>query len=84
MSWRLSCGRNRKCSMSALGSGMTAMIALPRRAQAEVYVQSSIQFTVYGLDETSFLHFMEACRSRGVSLKWFGNREAAGYTSLPG
>jgi dTDP-4-amino-4,6-dideoxygalactose transaminase len=57
-------------------------IGLPKRPQAEAYVQSSIQFTVQGLSEAAFQRFMAACRSRGVYLKWFGNREAAGYTSL--
>ncbi len=59
-----------------------ARIRLPTRPQAEAYVQSSIQFTVHGLDETAFQGFMNGCRRRGVFLKWFGNREAIGYTSL--
>ena len=68
----------------AVRLGQIARIGLPVRPQAEAYVQSSIQFSVHGLDETAFRAFMEGCRSRRVFLKWFGNREAAGYTSLPG
>ncbi len=62
--------------------GTLARIRLPTRPQAEAYVQSSIQFTVEGLDEAAFQRFMAGCRRRGVFLKWFGSREAVGYTSL--
>jgi len=59
-------------------------VALPRRPQAEAYVQSSIQFVVSGLGEAAFQDFLENCRQRGVYLKWFGSREPKGYTSLSG
>ncbi len=59
-------------------------IRLPQRAQAEAYVQSSIQFRVTGLEEIAFHSFLDACRRRGVYLKWFGNEEPQGYTSLSG
>jgi dTDP-4-amino-4,6-dideoxygalactose transaminase len=68
----------------AVHLGKLAGVRLPSRPQAEAYVQSSIQFMVQGLDEPAFRQFMEGCRSRGVYLKWFGNREATGYTSLSG
>lgn len=57
-------------------------VRLPQRHQAEAYVQSSIQFMVTGLDQQDFDAFLERCRTRGVFLKWFGSREAKGYTSL--
>lgn len=57
-------------------------VTLPRRVQAEAYVQSSIQFSVAGLDAASFESFLARCRERGVYLKWFGGREPTGYTSL--
>jgi dTDP-4-amino-4,6-dideoxygalactose transaminase len=56
---------------------------LPHRPQAEEYVQSSIQFTVLDLDGAAFQTFLSACAARGVFLKWFGHREARGYTSVP-
>lgn len=62
--------------------GRIAGLTLPTRPQAEAYVQSSIQFMLLGLDEPAFRSFLNACRRRGVFLKWFGNREATGYTSL--
>jgi dTDP-4-amino-4,6-dideoxygalactose transaminase len=62
--------------------GKIAHVRLPIRPQAEAYVQSSIQFIVDGLDDDDFLAFLSRCRSRGVLLKWFGSREAKGYTSL--
>ncbi len=73
---------NERHDRLAGGLSRIAGIGLPKRPQAEAYVQSSIQFTVAGLDEATFRIFMEGCRSRGVYLKWFGNREATGYTSL--
>jgi dTDP-4-amino-4,6-dideoxygalactose transaminase len=57
-------------------------VRLPQRPQAEAYVQSSIQFIVTNLDQKGFDTFLERCRARGVFLKWFGSREAKGYTSL--
>ena len=58
-------------------------IRLPRRPQEEEFVQSSIQFAVTGLHDAAFAGFLAACRARGVYLKWFGVREAEGYTSVP-
>jgi dTDP-4-amino-4,6-dideoxygalactose transaminase len=57
-------------------------VTLPRRPQAEAYVQSSIQFSVAALDVVPFEHFLDRCRARGVYLKWFGSRVPQGYTSL--
>ncbi|MBR0662221.1 DegT/DnrJ/EryC1/StrS family aminotransferase [Neoroseomonas oryzicola] len=59
-------------------------LRLPHRPQEEEFVQSSIQFAVAGLDADAFAHFLAGCRARGVYLKWFGSREAEGYTSVPG
>lgn len=57
-------------------------LRLPRRPQAESYVQSSIQFSVTGVDKAQFRRFLHACQQRGVFLKWFGGPEPTGYTSL--
>jgi dTDP-4-amino-4,6-dideoxygalactose transaminase len=62
--------------------GQIRPLRLPSRPQAEAYVQSSIQFTVAGLDQSKFEQFLGRCHARGVYLKWFGSREAKGYTSL--
>ncbi len=58
-------------------------LSLPQRPQEEQFVQSSIQFAIAGLDAARFAGFLDRCRARGVFLKWFGAREAAGYTSVP-
>ncbi len=63
--------------------GAIPRIRLPRRPQQEAFVQSSIQFAVTGLPEAAFLRFLAGCQARGVLLKWFGAREARGYTSAP-
>jgi dTDP-4-amino-4,6-dideoxygalactose transaminase len=73
---------NERYDRLAAGLSLISGIALPKRPQAEAYVQSSIQFSVADLDEATFHAFMKGCRSRGVYLKWFGNRQAIGYTSL--
>jgi dTDP-4-amino-4,6-dideoxygalactose transaminase len=69
-----------------LAAGLAGLkgVRLPYRPQAEAYVQSSIQFSVDGLDGESFQRFLAACRQRGVYLKWFGSRVPTGYTSLSG
>ncbi len=59
-------------------------LRLPHRPQEEAFVQSSIQFAVGGLDAPAFARFLAGCRSRGVFLKWFGARQAEGYTSVSG
>lgn len=59
-------------------------LRLPHRPQEEAFVQSSIQFAVSGLDAAQFADFLGRCRARGVYLKWFGAREAEGYTSVSG
>jgi dTDP-4-amino-4,6-dideoxygalactose transaminase len=56
-------------------------IKLPKRPQAESYVQSSIQFTVKGLEDRAFAAFMDGCKAKGVLIKWFGAKEPAGFTS---
>jgi dTDP-4-amino-4,6-dideoxygalactose transaminase len=56
-------------------------IRLPHRPQAEGFVQSSIQFAVEGMADAPFQRFLDACRARGVYLKWFGARAPQGYTS---
>jgi dTDP-4-amino-4,6-dideoxygalactose transaminase len=64
-------------------------VRLPHRPQEEQFVQSSIQFTIAGIEgagigDAAFAGFLERCRMRGVYLKWFGARLAAGYTSTSG
>ncbi|MGG5811276.1 DegT/DnrJ/EryC1/StrS family aminotransferase [Falsiroseomonas sp. CW058] len=68
----------------AASLGAVPGIRLPRRPQEEEFVQSSIQFAVAGLEETAFARFLAGCRARGVYLKWFGARQAEGYTSVSG
>ncbi len=64
--------------------GAIPRVRLPHRPQEEQYVQSSIQFAVAGLGEAAFAGFLAGCRARGVYLKWFGARQAEGYTSVSG
>jgi len=57
-------------------------LRLPHRPQEEEFVQSSLQFAIAGLSDTAFAGFLERCRARGVYLKWFGAKQATGYTSV--
>lgn len=75
---------NERYDRLAAGLAQISGLAVPRRPQAEAYVQSSIQFRVVDLDATAFQAFLDRCRRRGVYLKWFGSREPQGYTSLSG
>jgi hypothetical protein len=56
-------------------------LRMPYRPPEEEFVQSSIRSAVAGLDNVGFNAFLEGCRARGVCLKWFGARQAAGYPS---
>jgi hypothetical protein len=56
-------------------------ISLPKRPQAESYVQSSIQFTVSNLDDRAFARFLEGCKAKSVFIKWFGAKVPVGFTS---
>ncbi|MSP89081.1 MAG: aminotransferase [Alphaproteobacteria bacterium] len=70
-------------SHDRIAAGLSHMVGvrLPRRPQAEGYVQSSIQFAVSGLGNRAFATFLDGCRTKGVFIKWFGAKEPAGYTS---
>jgi dTDP-4-amino-4,6-dideoxygalactose transaminase len=70
-------------SHDRIATGLSGIpgIALPKRPQAESYVQSSIQFTVLHLDDRSFAGFLDGCKAKGVFIKWFGAKDPAGFTS---
>jgi len=57
-------------------------VALPRRMQAEAYVQSSLQFRLPGAAPAHIATMVARCRARGLWLKWFG-APAEGFTSRP-
>lgn len=56
-------------------------LTLPYRPAKEGYVANSIQFTVTSLTVEQMLSFQAKCQERGVLLKWFGHRQAVGFTS---
>lgn len=59
-------------------------ITCPKRPEKEVYVGSSIQFSLTGQDEPTIRKFLAAALDRGVELKWFGDSEPVGFTSAYG
>lgn len=65
----------------AAGLAHVAGLRLPKRPQAESFVQSSIQFTLPDLHDHAFKAFLEGCKTKGVFVKWFGALEPAGFTS---
>lgn len=56
-------------------------ITCPERDPRELYVGSSIQFSLNGQDEFTIKTFLKVCLQQGVELKWFGNKEPVGFTS---
>ncbi len=56
-------------------------LRVPARPAKEAYVGSSIQFLAERLTPDEIPGFVDACRARGVELKWFGAADPAGYTS---
>lgn len=66
-----------------LEEGINAIegLTVPARDPREVYVGSSIQFSIPGKDETVIRKFLALAAERGVDLKWFGSVEPVGFTS---
>jgi dTDP-4-amino-4,6-dideoxygalactose transaminase len=66
-----------------LAAGLSKLpgVRLPRRAQQEQYVQSSIQFLLSDRDASAMARFVAAAAERGVNIKWFGASEPVGFTS---
>ena len=60
---------NARCGAEAAGHG------------AQVNTARAYEGVTYGREAQTFL---AGCQQRGVYLKWFGSREAKGYTSLSG
>lgn len=56
-------------------------VSVPARSPKEGFVPTSIQFSVTGLDGEQIESFLEICERWGVHVKWFGGREAVGFTS---
>ncbi len=63
------------------GLRTTPGISLPRRAQHEAFVGSSIQFRADALTGDALPALVSRCGERGVDLKWFGADQPAGFTS---
>ena len=72
---------NRRYTQLAKRLAEVPQVCLPHRPVKEGFVASSIQFTVQGLTVEQMQMFQTTCIERGVLLKWFGNREAIGFTS---
>ena len=56
-------------------------LRLPARDAREQYVASSIQFNLVDLTVEQMLAFQAYAGQHGVFLKWFGGKEAVGFTS---
>jgi len=56
-------------------------VYVPSRPEQETFVGSSIQFHLPNLTPLQAGSFVEACKSRGVELKWFGDKTPVAFTS---
>jgi dTDP-4-amino-4,6-dideoxygalactose transaminase len=56
-------------------------ITMPHRPNEERYVASSLQFLTPQWTDEKCRAFVAACLSRGVELKWFGDKNPVGFTS---
>ena len=56
-------------------------IVCPERDEREGYVASSIQFSLPNSSENVVRDFIEKNESRGVHIKWFGDKDPVGFTS---
>lgn len=56
-------------------------VEVPRRPDKEDFVPSSIQFSLTGLGPSKIEKCIDACKKRGVNIKWFGGSTPVGFTS---
>ena len=56
-------------------------IEVPLRPEKEGFVPSSLQFSLQGLTEAQISQFLGAADRHGVHVKWFGTKDAVGFTS---
>lgn len=56
-------------------------VYVPERDSREYYVGSSIQFNLVNASYEQIEEFLVKTAKRGVSVKWFGNKEPVGFTS---
>ena len=56
-------------------------VSCPPRKPLEYYVGSSIQFNLGNASYEQIEAFLAETGKRGVQIKWFGNKEPAGFTS---
>ncbi len=57
------------------------IIRIPKRPESEVFVGSSIQFSIPSFSAIQIVQVIHECEARGVVLKWFGSAEPTDYTS---
>jgi dTDP-4-amino-4,6-dideoxygalactose transaminase len=57
-------------------------IQVPVREAKEQFVGSSLQFSIPSLQSAAIWTFLRRCQDRGVHLKWFGDPEPVGFTSV--
>ncbi len=56
------------------------LVSIPARNAKEEFIASSIQFTL-NLKPLQMDHFLKACSSRGLYIKWFGTPTPIAFTS---
>lgn len=65
------------------GLARSQHIRIPSRGGPQRYSATSIQFSILGLGETELGAIVALAKERGLPIKWFGAREAHGFTSAP-
>ena len=58
-----------------------SLVTIPKRSSKELFVGSSIQFSLPSFDESKMRDIVQACEQRGVMLTWYGNAQPKGYAS---
>lgn len=58
-------------------------VRLPTRSPHEGYSQTSVQFSLPGLEAAEIEAVLERAKARGLAVKWFGADQQAGFTSAP-
>ncbi len=59
------------------------LVHVPRRAAAEAFSATSVQFSLPGYSPQAIGRFLEVCARQGLNVKWFGGDDPVGFTSAP-
>jgi len=72
---------NRRYKILSKGLNSIDGVWLPQRPKEEVFIGSSIQFSLLNFDDDRIRQFLKESKEAGIVINWFGDAEPKNYTS---